>query len=659
MADFDWSKYEKVKGAPQSSKNSGDFDWSQYEQVNSAPSNPFPPGYGTSIPEEMAKVKSTFEDVGRGAREFAQNTGAFVTQKLPEGLHITRYTAQPHTSYGRLPIEAGKVLASLPLGAIGEAPALAGLARAGINSNLLRGAVSGIGAGAVTAPGFDLSPLEGAAYGGGIGAIAGIPGALLNRMRGRSSLEEFNKAREAVPDDIKAPIGELADSERAKNWYAKTRAVAGSGADTPYFDINQKLSEGIGQLTGDEAAVSNPGALVFEDMEKNYLAAKKQTDDAYKELAEYMDTNNIPLDATPFKNAINNSIKEVTEAATNPSIKRDYAEILGMLKGYKKDPLIKPKTKKNIENKISNTSPFAASEVSGVLERYKEPLPETPLNMFKSADRLRRQINKKIKATPFDDLEAHRYLQIMKDGLDKSLASAAAKDGRALELHNAARNARINQGGFENLNLKDKTPFYKLFSKGGEPEKFIADNVRTGTRGADYSPLLKALTDRISPESRDILTSEFINPRGEATLAKQLSNLRSLSPAQRDLLLGEDSPLATNLLELSNLFPEAANAGFVPKTGYTAGKIKQAADILAHGLAGYGGGSLLGHPMLGLASVGALPVGAQAIQRALRSNWLKDAYAKQLAGKGAKKLTSGNKERLARALLSDTMGGNQ
>lgn len=614
MAEFDPTKYQRIvkPGVEQAG-----FDPSAYQQI----SKPKISKPKTAMERFLEGARERFlfaSDVGGGARAAFQNPAAALTSSLPESLQIPRYDPQPQTQYGRFPVEAGKILGSFVPGIAAERAAIGALGAARVPQALARVA-GGAAGGAASAPSVDVSPGLGAAIGG---TFSAVPEALIHGVGsfvGKGvTPEQFESARQAVPPTIRAPIGELADSPRAKKAFGGLRAIALSGADEPYIQLSEHLNEGVKNLVKDAPAVENPSQFVYDDLKQSYEAAKKNTDRAYLELGKSADISKTPFVRDKYESAIDEELKRIKKRSINKTKIKSYKDAVDVLEDFRSTNI------KSFEDAIE--ARFAINdeinEVAGIDKKKK----------------------------------VFRVLQGMKSGLDDSIAESAAQNPTLMDMHNTANNARIYQGTFEKLNRRDATPFHKIYSKGGDPGNLIGSHIRRSSKGSDYSGLLRALTDKLSPESKDVLAKAHLQPQEDTSLAKQLSQLRALSPGQRNLLFDDKADLANDLSKLSGVFKEAGTAGFTPKTGWSSGKVAQA---MAELLGGVGLASTIGAPHAA-ATAAAIPVIGQLAQRGLRSTALKDAYSKYLSRKtGAALAKPTKKERLARTLALAAIGGDQ
>lgn len=608
MADFNPNKYQRI--VKQDVEQPG-FDPSAYQRI-SAPQTP-----RDRLMEGMRQRMASMEDFARGGRAGLQNVGAFATSGLPEGLQIPRYDPEPTSQYGQLPIEAGKIASSFIPGVGAERVAAAGLGAIKGLPQWLSRVGAGAAGGAASAPSVDVSPGVGAAIGGVAGAIPEALTGAMGKFLGRNvTPEQFESARQAVPPTIRAPIGELADSPRAKALYGGTRGIALSQAGKPYSQLYDHLRSGAQELVEGAPGVQNPSQFVYDELRNTYKAARENTRSAYSDLAKSADAAGTPFNRIGYDSALDDSIKEVNQKIKNKTTQKLYGDSLDALEDFK----------------------------------------NTKINSFGDAVDIRPSINDLIeKSSKSDDKVSRRYFRKIKAALDDSIAESAAQNPALMDLHNTANNARIEQGTFEKLNRRDATPFYKIYSKDGSPDNLISSHIRTSTKGGDFSGLLSALTEKLSPQAKAAVAKSHLNPTDEASLAKQMSKLGKLSPLQREAMFGDKAPLAHDLTKLSNIFPSATAAGFTPLTGFTGAKQLQ---LLGEG-AGVGAAAHARSPSLLGVALG-LPVYGQLTQRALRSKAFKDAYAKYLKRKaGGAVAKSTNKERLARTLALAAAGGAQ
>lgn len=622
---FDPSKYKPVNYVPKSKRKKSGFDPSKYQPVNYVPKSQ------REAPHENQSLLSRIgSNIGRGAEEalytladipagFATailNTGAALTNQpwVPEALRIPHRERLPMSSSG-IPLEAGKLAGSLALALPTEGAALGALGRAGLSNPLAARALAGAAGGAVGAPAVDASPVEGALLGGvGAGAVEGL-GQAAGRFLGRNvTPEEFETARAAIPEGIKAPIGELAESPRAKKAFGLSRGIAFSGADRPYNELYNYLNRGTAKLTEDAPLVGNPNQFVYDDMKNAYETAKQQTRNAYDNLAQYADTNSVPFSKESFADKLNEDLNYVNS---------------------------------KIKNKTS-------MDVYGPAKDALEDFLNTPINTFEDATTIRPALNSAIeKAARGDNRVTVNYLQKIKSALDDAIKQSSEIDPNLLQLHNQANDARIYQGTFEKLNRRDKSPFYKTYLKDGDPGAMIGSYIKTSNKGNDYAGLLSHLTDKISPEAKDVLAKAHLDPQDGASLSRQLTKLSRLSPRQRQLLFDDKAGLAEQLNTLSTTFPGAKGADFTPLTGFTGSKPLQ---MLGEG-AGLGAFSATHKPSTLLAALG-FPIAGQTTQRVLRSEALKNLYSRYLRNQQGPLTSPGALGALARSITLDATGGN-
>ena len=649
MANFDRNKY-RIDG-------NGGFDRSQYKSDAGDTRDPHRL-YNELKDRLMHAAQQEYArtvDLGSGVREGLQNTGAWLTSHLPEDYKIPHYKAQPTAEeHGTYAIEAGKFLSAFAPGGIAQKAVRGGAALAKLPAWLGRLA-EGVAGGVGSAPALDISPETGAKYGIG-GAL--IPEAFtlgssaLGKFLGKNvTPEQFELARQAVPKDIKAPIGELADSPRAKTLYDASRAIAFSAADEPYKQLYEHLKRGTQELVEDAPSVENASQFIYDDVKKSYEAAKKITNNDYDALAKHADINNVRFVSNKYLDSINKSLKEINNRSTTPvSIEKDLKVLSSSGQ---------PFTKTSISNVPFN------KDVSELYKQSVETLKnfkKTPINTFKDAVNLRKSLNKIIKKRyKSDDLESASFLEQIKSGLDDSIAESAAQNPELFSLHKAANNSRIKQGTFEKLNRRDQSPFHKIYSKDGAPTNFIGSYLKPVSRkGDDFSALLSSLTSKLSPEAKDVLGKTYLQPREGESLAKQMTKLKGLSPTQRELLFDDKAELAHSLAKISSTFPKATAAGFTPETGYTGGKAHQAMHALQR-LAEYAGvgTAVATHHPAALAGALALPAYGRLSQYALRSNALKNAYARYLKTAKGKPLTKSKfREQLLRTMALSATGDN-
>ncbi|WP_299079138.1 hypothetical protein [uncultured Paraglaciecola sp.] len=642
MAEFDPSKYQGYKNSTQKSgfnpnkytgytkskKDSGQDAKTMASDTSTYPNQ----GFRDKVFDYINQSKLSGEDFAKGIASGVQNTGAYATSGLPQSMQIPRYDPQPTSRQGKFPIEAGKFGSSLLAAFLTDAASLPAMEAAGIPSNFARVAGS-TASGTVSAPSVDANPVTGAFLGASSAGIPEVGMTMLGRYLGRNvTPEEFEAARQSIPEGIKSPIGELAKSPRAKTSYAKSRGIALSQADVPYQQTYNYLKKSTDSLFSDVPDVSNPSQHVYDDVEKSYISALESRKRKYNTLAKYADKNDLPFNDAPFKNEIDSSIKEIQKNITNETTENLYRESLKTLKDFRQS--IKPS--------LIRDNPR--------------------INSFGNALSSRRAINDLIKkASRKDDKLYLRYLKKIKNGIDLSLEASSSQDPKLFELFQDANNSRIHQGTYENLNLNNKTPFFKIYEKKGTPDNFIGSYIKSNSKGDDYSGLMGALTEKLSPDAKGVMAKAYIKPTDETSLAKQIERIKKLSPTQRYLMFGKKAPIADRISKISGLYPSAASADFTPKTGYTAGKLSQLLFEISGLTSGLGVGAATHSPGVAATSAAiaaALPAYGQIIQRGLRSEFLKDSYMRYLQGLGPRSTPLGKAARTgAIALTGDNNNG--
>ena len=502
---------------------------------------------------------------------------------------------QPEAPATRLGELAGSLLPIMKVGNLTEG--LVRMAMEELPEFFGKSVVTGVGAGAAMgatiAPLVGMDPEESAMIGGLLPAgIQPLSKLLRGAVRGKSTAEEFAEARAQVPEGIKAPIGELADSPAMMKAYQQASGLWGSGAAKPYEQLNAYLDSGLKKVRDDVPQnVTDPNQFVYDDMLGNYQAAKAATSDAYSALADRADAQAYQFDSRKFTQAANTQLAEIEELLVNPTIAKEMAPIVDKIKGH------------------------AASEIP----------------TFKKAMALDRGLTKSItKARGSEDFELARHLQILKSSLRDSMDDSAEQFPELYDDYIAAKQARVDQGKFEKLDEKTKSPFYKTYLKGKEADtgNFISEYLKKSTNLKDKSGLLEQLTNKISPESIDVMKEQYLTDvvGEEKSVAKTLSLAEALSDKQIGLLFDEDAQEMTELVNLGKLFPEAKSAAFEPKTGFAGSKGQQKAGGI--GMGAYFLGT--GRPELAAMAFLGIPALGQTMQRVLRSKGLKTAYEKAL-----------------------------
>jgi hypothetical protein len=624
MAGFDFESAPILqKGATSPTFNFEDAPILQKGDASAPPKSMFNQNmesmYSWATPEGLKRAGQSAYDFLQGLAQGNQNTFAWATQGLPKPLQVPRANLQP-TSGSNIPMEAGKIGYSFVPGIGTEKAVLSGLEGISQIPALLSRTIAGTAGGIASSPSVDANPLVGGAI-GATGAV--VPEAIMQgigKYLGRNvTPQEFQAARDAVPEGIKAPIGELAKSPRAKRDYGFTRSVAFSGADKPYMQMYDYLKGGVKKLGGEDIP-ENTNEYIYGVLTKGYEGLRGETDNAYEKLARYADKNKVKFDSTDYLQNIDNALSDIRKNTTSEN---------------------------NLPLNQSISDLYALSNET--LQNFKN----TPIETFNDALKVRKNLNKIIKQRYNEnDLESASYLERIKEGLDKSIQQSGREDPTFYGLHENARKARIKQGEMENLNRGNKSPFYKTWLKDGSPSNFISQYLKTG-EGKDFSPELQNLVGYLSDKDKKILGSYYLNPKEDMSIAKQVTKLGKLSPQQQQLLFGQNAPLAANVSKLGNLYGEAKVADFVPKTGWSGSKALQALALVPGA-----GAAAAGMPAAGAAAA-ILPLTGQLGQRFLRSDTLKDAYARFLQGqKGVPLTKTTNKGRVARNALIAALGGS-
>lgn len=124
---------------------------------------------------------------------------------------------------------------------------------------------------------------------------------------------------------------------------------------------------------------------------------------------------------------------------------------------------------------------------------------------------------------------------------------------------------------------------------------------------------------------QSILSNYLFKDQEKLDPAKAISNYLKLKPAQRLLLAGNQKAMLDKLVALKKQFPEIFQVDYVPKTGHTG---------MRGGLAT---AQLVGLLHGNVAAAAAPTIGAQIVQRVLRSDFLKNQYLKSLKEQAARK----------------------
>ena len=599
-----------------------------------------------AIPEEQATnqgpyipISSTipieaFKGIAKGIGSDVANignllTGGKIPKYNPSGPGVNVGKLAPAFALGPL----GEGLASIGIeSAASASPLIDSLASSKVGGALTRLLPSAAG-GAASSLGGD-NPLKDAGEGALIGAalppvLSGIANAYPVAKRGLTKLlvgsgknvtpEEFEAARATIPEGIKAPIGELAQSPRAKNLYERTRSIAGSFAEKPYNQIYDYLNQGSKSLIEGAPKTESPNQFIYDDLVKKYEGLKSNTKDAYSDLANYADKK-IPFNRDSYDSYLDSTLENIKrEMQRGPTAVDENLENLKQLQNLKED-------------KIENFSDA---------QKQKSSIRKLVDDLSSGANRDKKRFDAGL-------------LLGAKDALEQSMKDSASLDPVSFEKYQKANNARIEQGKMERLNLRDKTPFFKEYDKKEtSPSNIIGSYFKTG-KYQDASKLLSNLTDNLSPDSKKVLADYLISPSGNESVAKKLSTISKLTPGQRNLIFGEDAQKAEGLSNLANIYTKGKSADFTPETGWTGSKGTQSAIELSGAL----GSLLTGHPSGALVAYSPSLI-AQATQRALRSDALKNEYLNYLRGlPAAPNRVSPLINRAAITALAAPRGGN-
>jgi len=448
-------------------------------------------------------------------------------------------------------------------------------------SNLAKKALQSAAGGAASAPLMGINPKTGAEWGAALGPagelvsnIGKLPAKILG---GKMGYEEAKQAIDSVPKGIKLPLGQIVDSPRLNRIYQGASSIPFSGTAKPYDQLNSYLQDGIAKLTENSPEnVPDANQHVFDMYKNAYDQSKQNTHNAFSELSDAADQlGDRGFDKTKLNDAISDARKEVNPKLVNDTASKQYKPIIDMLDDFEKTDIPNFQTANHVGQVLNDLYRQNSAPENGMMRRY---------------------INK------------------LKSGLEDSIDDNASKYPELSELRQKANQARQYQAEFEKTPSGAKSPFFKINNNpnASDTGKFIDSYVKSSLGNKDNSSLLDNLLSKVDEPTKNLVAERFINPRGESSLSDQVKNLSKLSPGQRSLLFGGNKPVSDEILKLSKMFPEGKNPGFVPKTGFTGSKIT---------------GGVLGalHPEL----VG-LPIGAQIIQRALRSNALKNIYLNSL-----------------------------
>ncbi|WP_438967012.1 hypothetical protein [Flavobacterium sp.] len=598
-------------------------------------------------------------DILRGTREYGQNILAPLAQSALKG--AVRYNIPP---FSFLPSTEKKYLESTPeipsyipaertgspfseitkmvlsgfptqkgIG-IGEAltESLRELLPESLQKNLVSRLVTrgtGLSAGgAASSPFVGVTPTVGALTGLITPTASESLSQTLARRAVRSSEEmtpeKFSQRLASQPEGIKLPIGEIAGAPALQRLYTALQGMFGAGATKPYEQLNKFLKqkrEEISKLPNE--TVDDPNQAIFDAYKEQYNQAKEHTNDAYAALSDLSDRLNVPFDRSAYQNSLD-------------KIKNEVKELIGE-EGKASKELAEKRHAPSL--KLINTM-------------------DKPIENFSDARRVMQNINNEFSSPEGKEDEIYRrHLTKLKEGLERSIEDSTKDVPELKDAFDHARLMRINQGTFENLNKREKTPFYKLFQKGGDTGQFIDSYIKPSKGTKDQSYLLNSLVSKLPEDDREILSYHYLKSPGrkggDTTLSEFISRLGNLNKNQRNILFKENAPLANQLVDISNLYPEGKIPEFEPKTGYTGSKVAQFISELSGAIAAASGGHFL--PSALIAAIPALGRGAAT---ALRSDWLKNAYLKSLERTPNKSAPPHRISIPARALIEEGVRNN-
>ena len=560
----------------------------------------------------------------------AEHTGEFLASMLPM-------------------VKGGQLIEKLVQGVSEGLPQFAG-------KRIATALAGGSGAGAAVSPMVGMDPRVGATLGaltpGGVKPVArGVRGF----VGGTATPEEFAAARASVPAGIKAPIGELAQSPRAQQAYNLAQSMFGSGAGKPYEQLQKYIvgkQEGI--MEPPVKPIQDVNQHVYNEMKGNYETAKQNTGKAYARLATAADEGTLTIPEKEKGLVSELSLKEGLEGALREKEPYKTEDGVPVYRGiaprkvpakapvtpripFNRDALDEVLNTQIEETKKKMTSTAGKARYRPILQHltdYKKDEFKTFSPAYTEIATLNDLVGD---AVAKDDKPLVRNLMAVKKGFEKSIDESAQDHPELKNYWQAAKNARIHQGKFEKLNMKQESPFFQLYNKYRGTESpadagsfdLIGKYIKPSTKTSEKSGLLKHLTDRISPETTKTMANEYLE---SDNLTDFLKKLKGLSKKQHTLLLGEKGATdAQQILDISKIFPKAATGGM---KGSGAHGIARAVEAAGAGITALHS-TLQGDPLAAAATVAAIPTLGQTIQRILRSEMLKKAYARSLE-KGAK-----------------------
>lgn len=508
----------------------------------------------------------------------APQVNKFIQQAAPNQVPFPQVQGQPGSGIGGF-------LGTLPFAAIpGAGEADLGLLAANVPRGLgmlsrlgVRGA-EGAAQGALVSP---QDPLRGAAYGAGIGSgasafarpissLSGPLGRQLVKMfpgigkgeQGQITAEEFQKNLASQPEGVKLPLGNVANSPAATSLNVLLAGVPFSGAAVPEEQAAQVLQSKLNKILSYHPEEDiNPDQMAYDETAKAYEAQKNNTSNAYQQLANATAGKNLNVSPEKTLDNLNNQISELSGKADTPT----YANALNTLRNFK--------------DKLSDLTKKDPITNSQSLPSYQQML------------NLREEANSSIRNNLGFQQGAPVLRQAMHDfmnSLDSDIQSSVDKVGDTdiQNLANEARRQRTLQAiNFERNPDNSATPFHQLHNTFSvqEPDTkgFIKKYIKKSIPGSDSTVMTEKLLGPLSTDVRNAIGASYVNT-GKG-LGGKVTKISELSPRQQELMFGENSGEAQNINRLSQLFPQAKNPNFAPKTGYLGEKIQQASDIAKSG----------------------------------------------------------------------------
>jgi hypothetical protein len=532
-------------------------------------------------------------------------------QELADKLHAKYYSDMPKTDfYSKVGLNANNAPAapaqppskSIP-DQIGDA--VAGTIKA-VPGALLGGAENlyGVGKGLLTQPGQTTSDIL-----GGIGSAAyHLPGNVAQAFGKNIYGQYYPNYQWSRPDDPGTKFGEfafnalpvgrgakIAESAVAaglgKNLLSKGLGLAAGGAVTsPIMGVNplqgavsNTLLGGLGGITGGianrvnkyadlyrnvapelQSNLPNIPKQIYGQIANKYVGLKNQASDVYKGIDnDPRVAQGIPTDTNTFFDTVKNQVNKLENGAQTAN---------------KKDQL----------------------------EWVKSFLPKEgmQLNNFQDFKNIDQQLNDVYKS---ENVQNNPGLKGQYGILKQALNQHADEMGDALpqdlkDQYAQAKNLWQQKSAIERLpNSTEASPFYRQFMKEtdpqgvasgktdangyliGNPGNFLSNYFKPSSALSDQSARINHLTSLL-PDQTGSIRSAYLNPNAlqNVPFDKLAKQFNSLNPDSQKMLFGDQTPLANSLQAIANR----------PKVS---GLSKFADKVL-----GYGIGSEVGHPILGL-----------------------------------------------------------